>query len=121
MSRPRFAPLALLLAALVLAPAPAARAQAPDMDDISGTWRFSRQGDHRTCQVELTETKLPFGGLEAKRASGLDCNALGLFHLRRWDLVGFEVVLVDAFNKEIARLRVVGPDLLRGGGATMQR
>jgi hypothetical protein len=90
--------------------------------ELAGTWQFARQGGNRTCQVTLAATKRPFGGYEANRQlGGLDCSNLGLFHLRTWNLIGGEVVLIDAFNKEIARMRYVGPNLLRGGGAVMQR
>ena len=93
----------------------------PSPAQIAGTWTFTRQGGTETCAVELTVGGAANGGNTAKAAFGLACNGLGLFHLRRWDLVGDEVVLIDAFNKEIARLAFAAPNLLRGAGVVMQR
>lgn len=89
---------------------------------LAGTWQFSKKGDSKSCQVELSSNPSPFGGFQAKRAiGGFNCSDLGPFHLRTWNLAGGDVVLIDAFNKVVARLRPRGNFLLRGGDFVMQR
>ena len=87
----------------------------------AGAWQIARQGGTGTCRIELHPTPFTFGGYNATRAFGGFCEDHDIFHLRTWNVIGNEIVLTNAFNQQIARLRLVGPAMARGGGFVMQR
>ena len=93
----------------------------PTLAQLAGPWTFTREGSTETCAVKLAVGGGDGGAHIAKAAFGLACNGLGLFHLRQWSLAGGTLVLIDSMSKEIARLDVEGPNLLRGRGVAMKR
>ncbi len=101
----------------------------PDSDSpspvhrIVGRWQFARRGGVDTCMIELAQ-RPALGRRDARHAKasfGLACNRLGLFHLKGWKMIGNRVVLIDAFNRPIARVRWVSGRMMRGGGVILQR
>jgi hypothetical protein len=88
---------------------------------VAGSWTIAKQGGFGTCRIELHPVPDAFGGYAATRASGGICESHEIFHLRQWNVVGNDVVLINAFNETIVRLRMAGPAVLRGGGFVMQR
>ncbi|MEP9378053.1 SH3 domain-containing protein [Aquabacter sp. CN5-332] len=94
-----------LASAFVLLVFPAA-AQSPDAMRFAGTYSTSTNGGHGGCTIRLTANTTIFGGYGA---SSQGCGG-SLMSLSRWNIAGYNIVLMDGNGQILAS---VGPN--RGG------